>query len=67
MPGMDSGIPRYELDVLHRHRDQPQRQSEDFDCREAQVWLAMNGYLVQKDDGRFAVTTSGVRVLAKCK
>jgi hypothetical protein len=64
---MADGIPRYELDVLRWHKDGPQKPCGNADRKAAQVWLAMNGYLVEKEDEGFSIITRGLRVLANCK
>lgn len=38
---MGHDIPRYDLDVLRWHKDQPRPESENTDRRDAQLWLAM--------------------------
>jgi hypothetical protein len=49
------------------HKDGPQQPCENADRKDAQVWPAMNGYLVGKVDEGFSITTKGLRVLANCK
>jgi hypothetical protein len=64
---MDCEIPSFELNVLRWHKDRPRIDSDNFDRRDAQLWLAMTGFLGRNDDGEFSITTRGIRVLATCK
>lgn len=64
---MPDEVPRFELDVLRWHREHPRPASADPDRQDAQLWLAMAGYLTRSEDGVFSITTKGIRLLAKCK
>ena len=56
-------IPRFELDVLRWHRDQSRRLSDENDRRDAQGWLALNGYIARNSEDRFSITPKGIHYL----
>ena len=64
---MSDDIPRYELDVLHWHRDKVQKESDNADRRDAQLWLAMAGFLVRNENCAFSITQKGVKYQRETK
>lgn len=54
----------YEIDTLRWHRDKSRKESDNADRMDSQICLARLGYLTRSDDGRFSITTKGLKLLA---
>ena len=67
IPRMSDEVPRYELDILRWHKDRPRQESDNDDRKDSQLWLALVGYLTRGDDGRYSITTKGLKYLRETK